>query len=154
MRSWLNRYRWGLVLLALTQCLADAGVRAVVPAGFHQQPSRVPGPGLGDLTETALLAGARLRRDEPDVAHELPGAGEPLEIADLGAQPDRGQRVDPAQAPQPSDLHLPQAAGQPPDEVALELLATMLERVNRARNAIGKKLRVATGMIMCSRSCG
>jgi hypothetical protein len=29
---------------------------------------------------------------------------EAFEVEDLGAQPDRGERVDPAQAPQPGDV--------------------------------------------------
>ena len=37
------------------------------------------------------------------MAGELVGVIEPFPLADLGARPQRGQRVDPAQAPQPSD---------------------------------------------------
>jgi hypothetical protein len=74
-----------------------------VPGGLDEQPAGVLGAGLGDLALAASLAGAALRRHEPDVAHQLPGPLEPAEVADLGRQADRGQRVDPAQAPQPGD---------------------------------------------------
>ena len=40
---------------------------------------------------------------QPEVAHQLPGPVEAGEVADLGGQPDRGERVDPAQAAQPGD---------------------------------------------------
>ena len=100
----------GLAVLAVGERLADAWARAVVPGGLDQQPAGVPGAGLGDRPEPALLPGRVLAWDQPDVAHQLLGAGEPLEVADLGAQPDRGQRVDAAQAPQPADLHAPTAS--------------------------------------------
>jgi hypothetical protein len=51
-----------------------------------------------------LLTGRVLGRDQPDVLHQLLGASEALEVADLGAQPAGGQRVNPAQAAQPGDL--------------------------------------------------
>ena len=91
----------GLVLLAVAERAADARAGAVVPRRLDQQPPRVPGAGLGDRAEPALLPGRVLARDQPDVAHQLLGAGEALEVADLRAQPDRGQRVDAAQAAQP-----------------------------------------------------
>jgi hypothetical protein len=48
----------------------------------------------------APSAGGALGRDQADVAHQSLGAREALEIADLGAQPSGGQRVDSAQATQ------------------------------------------------------
>src|SRR5207247_8305718 len=94
----------GLAVLALLERAADPGAGAVVPGGFDEQPPRVAGAGLGDRPEAAAFAGGVLRRDQPDVAHQLPWAGEALEVADLCAQPGGGQRVDPAQAAQPPDL--------------------------------------------------
>ncbi len=38
-----------------------------------------------------------LRRFGPGPAHQLLGLGEPLEVADLGAQPDSSEHIDPAQ---------------------------------------------------------
>ncbi len=69
---------------------------------------------------------------QADVAHQLLGAGEALEVGDLCAQPDRRERVDPAQAAQPADLQRPRRAGQQRGDLALELVAAMHERVDRA----------------------
>jgi SAM-dependent methyltransferase len=96
-----------------------------MPGRFDQQPPRVPGSRFRDRAKPALLPGRCLGRDQTDVAHQLLGAGEPLEVADLGAQPDRCQRVNPAQAPQPADLHDPRRARQHRDDLALALLATV-----------------------------
>src|SRR4051812_8588745 len=93
----------GLSVLSATQRLALRRRAAVVPGGLDQQPSRVPAAGLGDRPEPALLAAGVLGRRQADVAHELPGLGEAREVADLGAQADRRERVDPAQAPQSGD---------------------------------------------------
>jgi hypothetical protein len=60
--------------------------------------ARVTGAGLGDRSQPPLLAGRRFRGDQPDVAHQLLGAREALEVTDLGAQPDGAERVDAAQA--------------------------------------------------------
>jgi transposase len=94
-------------------------------------------------TEPALLPGRVLAGDESDVAHQLLSFGEPLEVADLSAQPDRGQaggagddarrarrdrraqRVDPAQAPQPADLDLPRRAGDHRQDLALQRIAAV-----------------------------
>jgi hypothetical protein len=88
-----------------------------------------------------LLAGRVLARDEPDVAHQLLGAGEPLEVADLGAQPDSGERVDAAQAPQAPDLHRSRRVGDHRDDPLLELLTAVRERVDRAARVEQPRLR-------------
>ena len=93
----------GLAVLAALQGDAARRGLAVVPAGLDQQPAGVPGSGLGDRALSATLTGAVLRGHQPDVAHQLPGALKPREVADLGAQPGGGERVDPAQAAQPRD---------------------------------------------------
>jgi hypothetical protein len=80
---------------------------------------------------------------EPDVVHQLLGAREALEVADLGAQPDRGQRVDPAQAAQPPDIGRPRRVAQPRDDLALELVAAVHERVDRADRIQQRRLRGA-----------
>ena len=51
---------------------------------------------LGDRSLPALLAGGALGGHEPDEGHELLGRLEAVEVADLGDQRERGQRVDPA----------------------------------------------------------
>ena len=70
--------------LALRRCAA------VVPGGLDEQSAGVPGPGLGDRSLPAFLAAGVLRRGQAEVTHQLSGFREPLELADLGAQPDRG----------------------------------------------------------------
>src|SRR6202008_396936 len=99
-----DRFRW-LAVLAVADRFADRRSLAVVPGGLDQQPPSVPGSRLRDRPEPALLTGRVLGRDEPDVVHQLLGLGEPLEVADLRAQADGGERVNTAQAPQPPDLH-------------------------------------------------
>ena len=54
----------------------------------------------------ALVAGGVLRGDDPEVGGQLVGVIEAVKVADLGAQAERGERVDPAQAPQPGDRHV------------------------------------------------
>ena len=71
----------GLVALALGSALADARPRAIVPAGLDQQPAGVPGSGLRDRPEPALLPGRRLRGNHADVAHQ------PLGVANRSKSP-------------------------------------------------------------------
>jgi hypothetical protein len=49
-----------------------------------------------------------------------------------GKQPDRGQRVDTAQASQHADLRPPRRTGDQADDLALQLVAAVRERVDRA----------------------
>ena len=100
-----------LSVLAAAERLSLRGRAAVVPGGLDQQPAGVPRAGLGDRALPALLTAGVLRRGQAEVAHQLPGLGEPLKLADLGAQSDRGERVDPAQAAQPGDRLLPGEPG-------------------------------------------
>ena len=51
-----------------------------------------------------LIAGGVLARGDPQPGRELPRVREPGEVADLGDQPERGQRRDPTEPGQ--DLHL------------------------------------------------
>ncbi len=60
---------------------------------------------------------------------------------DRRAQPDRGERVDPAQAAQPADLHAPRRAGQQREDLALKGLAAMGEHVDRALGILERRLR-------------
>src|SRR5450755_2642890 len=108
---------------------------------FDEQPPGVPRAGLGDRPEPALLTGGGLAGDQSDVAAELPGAREALKVADLCTQADGGQGVDPAQAPQPSDLHRPRAGRQQRDDLALQAVAAMAERVDRAAGVQHRRVR-------------
>src|SRR5439155_16227233 len=95
----------------------------------------------------SLLAAGVLRRDEPDVVHQLLGAREALEVADLRAQPGGGERVDPAQAAQPPDLRRPWRVVEPRDDRALELVAPVHERVDRADRIGQRGLRGAVAEV-------
>src|SRR5207247_9089808 len=76
----------GLAVLAALESLAACWRLAVVPRGFDEQAPGVARPGLGDRALTAALAAAVLRRDQAEVAHQVAGALEALEVADRDAQ--------------------------------------------------------------------
>ena len=92
-----------LPALAALERFTDRGPAAVVVGRLDQQPPGVGGAGLGDRSQPPLRAGGVLGGDDPEVGGELVGMIEALPFADLGAQPERGQRVDPAQASEPGD---------------------------------------------------
>jgi hypothetical protein len=81
----------------------------------------------------ALLAAGVLRRRQAEVAHQLPGLLKPLEVADLGAQPNGREGVDPAQAPQPGDRLFPWRAGNQLGDELLQRVAADHDRVDRAK---------------------
>src|SRR5215216_1053208 len=85
------------------ELVADARPATIVVSGLDQQPPRVRRPGLGDRPLDALLARGVFARDDPEKPRQQSRLGEPLKAPDLGAQPGRGQRVDPAEAAQPGD---------------------------------------------------
>ena len=82
----------GLSVLAAAQRLALRRCAAVVPGGLDQSRRACPRPGLRDRALPAFLATGVLGGSQADVAHQLPRLGEPLELADLRAQADRGER--------------------------------------------------------------
>src|SRR6266516_1702943 len=84
-----------LAALAAGELVADGRPPAGVPGRFDQQPAGVAVADLGDRPLPALLAGGALRGDEPDEGHQLLGRLEAVEVADLGHERERGQRVDP-----------------------------------------------------------
>ena len=99
-----DRDRLGrLVLLAALERGAFAGRAAVVPGRLDEEPARVAGAGLRDRALPSLLARAVFGADEPEVVRQLRGVLEAGEVADLGAEPDRGERVDATEAAQPCD---------------------------------------------------
>jgi hypothetical protein len=59
-------------------------------------------PGLGDPALNPPISRGALAGHEAEVGADR-GAGEPLPVGDLDTEPDRGQRRDPTQAPQPAD---------------------------------------------------
>jgi hypothetical protein len=84
---------------------------------------------------------------QAEVAHQPPGAIEALEVADLGAQPDRRERVDPAQAAQPRDRLRPRRAGHELGDRGLQAVATDDQRVDRAEVVQQRDLRAARAEI-------
>lgn len=99
--------RRGLAVLATAKRQRHRGMAAVVPGRFDQQPPRVGRTSLGDRTLATLLAAGPLTGNETEEAGQQPRMRERREVADLGDQPDRGQRVDATQASQPADRRSP-----------------------------------------------
>ena len=70
-----------------------------MPGGFDQQSAGVAVAGLGDPPWNGVARGV-LARHQPEVGADR-APGQPVPVADLDGQPERGQRRDPAQAAQP-----------------------------------------------------
>jgi len=96
---------------------------------LDDQPPRVGRASVGDRPEPALLTGGVVARDDPDIRGELVGMIESLPLADLGAQPERGERVDPAQAAQPGDGVRARRARRQLGEVGLDLVTARDQHV-------------------------
>jgi hypothetical protein len=96
-----------LAALAAGELVADLRPAAGVPGRFDEQAAHVAVADLRDRALPALLAGGVLGGHEADEGRELLGASEAGEVADLGRDPERAQRVDPAQAAQPGDERTP-----------------------------------------------
>src|SRR6185312_17458643 len=67
---------------------------AVMPRGLDEDAPRVAVAGLGDAAAPLLAAAGALAGDQTQVGHQLAGVLEALEVADLGDQGHRRQRVD------------------------------------------------------------
>src|SRR5919199_3687432 len=77
----LHRRRQPLTQVVLL--LPGAGRVAVGPGALDEDTPQPPVPGLGDAEPMRRLPGRAFARHQPEVAHELPGALEPPEVADL-----------------------------------------------------------------------
>ena len=75
-----------LALAALAELPADARRVAVVPGALHQDAAHVAVPCLRDRPPPLTGAAAVLARREPEVRHQLPGAAEARDVAELGQQ--------------------------------------------------------------------
>src|SRR5712692_1601328 len=126
----------GLAALASGELVADRRPAAGVPGRFDQQPAHVRVADLRDRPLSSLLAGGVLRWDEADKRHELLGRLEAVEVADLADQRQRGQRVDPAQAPQSSDQRAPRLLLGGLTDGALELLDPSVDEIDRVQIAV------------------
>ena len=92
-----------MVALAARELVGDGGTPPCVPGGLDEQPADVAVADLRDRPAVWALAGGVLGRDEADERHELRGRLEAREVADLDGDPERGERVDAAQAAQLGD---------------------------------------------------
>lgn len=126
---------------ASLQCLALRRRLAVVSGRLDQQPPGVTRPGLRDRSLTGLLVAAVLARHDTEEAHQLRRPRESLPVADLGAQPDRGERVDPAQAAQPADGLRPRRPGHEFADRALQAVAAHDQRVDPAEIVKQREMR-------------
>ena len=124
---------------------SDAGLAAVVVGGLDQQSAGVAGAGFGDRPLAALLAAGVFGGDDPDVGGELVGVVEAVKLADLGAQPERGERVDPAQAPQPADCAGERRVGRERRELLLDPVAAGDQYVVGVQVVGDRQLRGAVG---------
>src|SRR5262245_8241564 len=125
-----------LAALAAGQLVADLRAAAGVPGRLDQQPAHMAVADLGDRTLAPLPAGAGAAGHEPDEGHELLGAAEAAEVADLGHERERAQRVDAAQAAQPGDQLPPRLPlGRFPDR-PLQLLDACVDEIDRVQVAV------------------
>src|SRR5439155_2406538 len=92
-----------LAALAAGELVADLRPTPCVPGRLDEQPTDVAVADLGDRPLSALLAAGVLRGRETDEGDHFLCAAEAAEVADLGDERECGQRVDPAQAAQPSN---------------------------------------------------
>src|SRR5207245_3317178 len=109
---------------------ADLWPPTRVPGRFDQEAAHVAVADLGDRALPALLAGGALRGHQADEGHELLGAAEAAEVADLGYQRERGQRVDAAQAAQPRDERAPRLLLGGLADRSLQLLDAGVDKVD------------------------
>jgi hypothetical protein len=114
-----------------------------MPRRLDQQPASVPRAGLGDVPLAAGVAGAVLRRHQPEVAHQQLGLLKAPKVADLDRQPDLAQRVKSAQAAKPRDVLGPRRAGDQLADRPLERRPADLERLDRTDVLQQRQLRAA-----------
>src|SRR5215212_6292704 len=94
----------GLAGLAVFERDPDPRLACVMPGRLDQEPPRDPRAGLRDRTLALALPGLVERRRQPQPRAEPPRRAEALPVAgELEVEHERGQRVDAAERPQPSD---------------------------------------------------
>ncbi len=122
-----------LAALADGEYAADRRRQPVVQRRLDEQPAGVGGAGLGDLAQPTGVARAVLGRDQADIGGQRVGMLKAAPVTDLGAPPERGQGVDPAQTPPPRDRRRPQAFRRRPFELAADVLAAREQDVVRVQ---------------------
>ena len=121
----------------------DRRLVAVVVRGLDEQPPRVRRAGLGDRALFAVLAGGVLARHDADVRSDAAWVRETAQLADLGAEPERGDRVDPAQTAQPCDRHRPRALRALQHDLLIERGTALLKQRDRGQVVLKHDLRDA-----------
>jgi hypothetical protein len=96
---------------------------------------------LGDRALSSLLAGGVLRRHQADEGHELLRRLEAAEVADLGDDPERGQRVHAAQAAQAGDERRPRPLRGRLGDRPLERRDAGVDEVDRVQVGVERQLR-------------
>ncbi len=91
-------------------------------------------------TVEASLARGALRGRESDEAHELGCVGEAVDVADLGGDPERGQRVDAAQTAQPGHQRRGRGLGGERGGLSLERCAPRVDEVERVQMVVEGRL--------------
>src|SRR5712671_5824566 len=91
----LANRRWGGVNLVL---LVRAHPRRmlIAPGAFHQHAAGTPVTGLGDRTAPDGVSGRILRRHQAEIGHQLVRRSKAREVADLGQQCRRRNKIDAA----------------------------------------------------------
>ena len=97
--------------------------------------------GLGHPATDASVAGGVLGDGEAEEAHHLPRGGEAAEVADLGEQPERGQRRDATEAGEPADRVAPGMARSDLLELAVDRGELRVERVEVAEHVLERGVR-------------
>jgi Phage integrase family len=81
-----------------SQSLVQPRPVAVVVSRLDEHAAAVGGAGHGNAAPAAFVVGGAFARNEAEVAGEQTRVGKAAEVADLGADPGGGERVDPAEA--------------------------------------------------------
>ena len=92
-----------LVLPSFRERHADVCAVLIVPRRFHQQPPDQRVARARDTATSMFLAARVFTRHETEIRHQRARRLEPPKVMQLGQDQDRGQRVDPSEAPQPAD---------------------------------------------------
>ena len=98
-----------LAVLAKLERLGDPRRPPVVLGSFDEQATSMTGAGLGDRTAPDRPGGGVLARHDAEIGRELGRVAEATKVANLGAEAERGQGADPAQAAQSGDRLRPGA---------------------------------------------
>jgi hypothetical protein len=114
--------------------VSGGGPVLVVPGGLDEQAAGVPVAGAGDVAAVALVAGGVLARHGPEVGGQLARVAEPVPVADLGQQPERGAVGDAAERAESAHRVGPRLAAGDPRKLAVDRAsrASRLARCARA----------------------